>query len=484
MISKLKLLFFFSILFFMILGSACKKDKFLTDDSSLEFSTDTLTFDTVFRYAGSTTRLFKLYNRNKKPLLISTIRLAGGKSSPFRINLDGISNTEFSEVEVPGKDSLFIFVQASVNPTQSNPLLIKDSVEFETGGNLKNVKLVAIGQDVYLHKPDHFPTNGIPPYSIMGKENTDTILPNDKPHLFFGYTVIDSDCKLTIKAGTRLYFHNDAVLWVYDKGTLIVKGDYKNEVTFQGDRLESYYKDIPGQWGKIWFSRGSLNNRIDWAIIKNATIGIQADTVETPVAPTVQITNTIIRNMKGMAILGQGARIWGSNCVFANCGKFVAALTIGGSYKFEQCTFANYWSGSSARTTPLLALNNYYISTSNQYVIRSLDSAYFGNCILSGDLEEEIGMDSSTYGGKFSYKFENCILKTTRSVSNTVYYKNIYNNVSPEFKNTYDNDYHLNGTSPAIDKGYITPLNKDLENKDRPNPAGTLPDLGAYEYYP
>lgn len=484
MILKTKPFFFFTILFSIILVSACKKDKFLTGDSSLEFSTDTLTFDTVFRYAGSTTLSFKLYNRDKQPLRISTVRLAGGKSSPFRINLDGISNVEFSDVEVPGKDSLFIFVQVNVNPSQSNPLLIKDSVEFVTEGNIKNVKLVAIGQDVYLHKPDHFPTNGLPAYSIMGKENTDTILPNDKPHLFFGYTVIDSNCKLTIKGGTRLYFHNDAVLWVYDKGTLIVKGDYKNEVTFQGDRLESYYKDIPGQWGKIWFSRGSINNRIDWAIIKNGSIGVQVDTVVTPVAPTVQITNTIIRNMSGMAILGQGSRIWGSNCVFANCGRFVAALAIGGSYKFEHCTFANYWSGSTARTTPLLLLNNYYVSASNQYVIRELDSAYFGNCILTGDIEEEIGMDSSVFGGKFSYKFENCITKTVRSVSNTTHYKNVYNNAGPDFKNTYENDYHLNASSAAINKGYINSLNKDLENKDRPNPACTFPDLGAYEYYP
>lgn len=482
MISKIKPFFFFAILFLIILVAACKKDKFLTDGASLEFSTDTLTFDTVFRYAGSTTRLFKLYNTSKQPIKISTVRLAGGKTSPFRINLDGIAGVEFSDVEVLGKDSLFIFVQVSVNPSQSAPLLIKDSVEFESEGNVKNVKLVAIGQDVYLHKPN-LPIKGTPFYSIMGREGTDTIIPNDKPHLFFGYTVIDSTCKLTIKAGTHLYFHNSAILWVYNGGTLIVKGDYKNEVTFQGDRLEADYKDIPGQWGKIWFSKGSLNNRIDWAIIKNGNIGVQADTVFTPGIPTVQITNTIIRNMQAAALFGQGAHIWSSNCVFANCGQYIAALTLGGNYKFEHCTFANYWSsGNTARTTPVLALNNYYISTNNLYVIRNLDSAYFGNCILTGDIEEEIGIDSSIYGGKFSYKFENCIIKTARSVSNTTYYKNVFNNADAGFKSTYDNDYHLNASSPAINKGYPNSLNRDLENKVRPN--GALPDLGAYEYYP
>ncbi|HET6226562.1 MAG TPA: choice-of-anchor Q domain-containing protein [Bacteroidia bacterium] len=481
MISKIKPFLFFAILFFIIFAAACRKDKFLTDGASLEFSNDTLTFDTVFRYAGSTTKQFRLYNNNKQPIKISSVYLAGGESSPFRINLDGISNVSFTDVEVPANDSLFIFVQVSVSPSQSNPLLIKDSVVFETDGNTQNVKLVAIGQDVYLHKPD-LPKIGVPYYSIMGREGKDTILPNDKPHLFFGYTVIDSACKLTIPAGTHLYFHNKAVLWVYKAGTLIVNGAYKNEVTFQGDRLESYYKDVAGQWGKIWFSKGSLNNRINWAIIKNGSIGVQADTVVTPSAPTVLLTNTIIKNMQAAAIYGLGARIWGTNCVFSNCGQYIAAFTIGGSYRFEQCTFANYWS-DNVRTTPLLALNNYYTSANNLYVIRNLDSAYFGNCILMGDIDEEIGMDSSIYGGKFSYKFENCIIKTARSVSNA-HYKNVYNNADPSFKDIQSNDYHLNSSSAAIDKGYPNTLNLDLENKARPNPAGTLPDLGAYEYYP
>jgi hypothetical protein len=484
MLSKSTTLFFLPALIFFLLFLSCRKEKFLTDSSStIEFSTDSVLFDTVFKYAGSTTKQFKIYNPHKQPIRVSSIYLAGGQSSAFRINVDGISSDRFSDLEILAHDSVFIFVQVSVNPTQNAPLLIKDSVIFETNGNYKDVKLTAIGQDVYLHKPDHFPTNGLPPYSITGREGVDTTLPNDKPHLFFGYTVIDSDCKLTLKAGTRLYFHTDAVLWVYDKGSLIVDGEYKNEVIFQGDRLEADYREMPGQWGTVWFSKGSLNSKINWAIIKNGKIGVQVDSVATPVNPTVKISNTIIRNMQKAAILGQGARIWGTNCVFANCGQYVAALVIGGSYRFEHCTFANFWNQSN-RTTPLLALNNYYESTNNQYVIRNLDSAYFGNCILYGDQEEEIGIDSSIYGGKFSYRFDHCILKTARVVSNAVYYKNVYKNSVPEFKEKEKNDYHLLSNSPAIDKGYSNLISTDLENKPRPNPSSSIPDLGAYEFYP
>jgi hypothetical protein len=484
MIIKLKQGLFFLSLFLLIIFSACRKDKFLTDASSdITFSTDSVLFDTVFKYAGSTTKQFMIYNQHDQPIKVSSIYLAGGNTSAFRINVDGISAYTFADIELAAKDSLYIFVQVTVNPSQSAPLLIKDSIIFETNGNINNVKLTAIGQDVYLHKPDHFPTNGLPAYSITGRDGHDTTLPNDKPHLFFGYTVIDSDCKLTLQAGTKLYFHNKAVLWVYDKGTLIVDGAYKNEVVFQGDRLEAAYKEMPGQWGKIWLSRGSRNNTFNWAIIKNASVGIQADTVATTNAPTVKISNTIIKNMQAAAIWGQGARIWSNNCVFSNCGQFVAALTLGGIYKFEHCTFANFWT-HDARTTPLLDLNNHYLSATNLYVIRSLDSAYFGNCILYGDQEEEVLMDSSIYGGKFSYKFDHCILKTARVVSNATHYKNIIKNGDPAFKDVDKGDYHLTNTSTAIDKGYPTLINVDLENKTRPNVSTGLPDLGAYEFYP
>lgn len=483
LLKKTDTFLFLSAFIVLFIYTSCKKDKILTDPSSkIDLSTDSVLFDTVFRYAGSTTKQFRIYNTHKQPILISSIQLAGGSSSAFRMNVDGISSYRFSDVEVPANDSLYVFVQVTVNPTSSAPLLIKDSIIFQTNGNVQDVKLTAIGQDVYLHKPDHFPTNGLPPYSITGREGVDTTLPNDKPHLFFGYTVIDSDCKLTLKAGTRLYFHNKAVLWIYDKGSLIVDGAYKNEVIFQGDRLEPAYKEAPGQWGKIWFSRGSKNNVIRWAIIKNASIGVQVDTVVTPGAPTLKMSNTIIRNMTSAAVFGQGARIWASNCVFANCGQYVAALTIGGIYKFEHCTFANFWN-NSARTTPLLALNNYYISSKDLIIPRPLDSAYFGNCILYGDVEEEIGLDSVP-GIKFGFKFENCILKTARVVSSPNHYKAVFKNADPSFKEHPKHDYHLNSNSAAIDKGYTNSINTDLENKVRPNPSTPTPDLGAYEFYP
>ncbi|MCX6297448.1 MAG: hypothetical protein NTX97_15590, partial [Bacteroidetes bacterium] len=419
-------------LLLLLILSSCKKDGLLTDSSAkLEFSTDSVLFDTVFHYAGSTTKVFRIYNRHDQPMNISKAYLATGSGSAFKLNIDGVSTTAsapiLSDIEILGGDSLYVFVQVFVNPSVANPILIKDSIIFESNGNVQDVKLTAIGQDVHLIKPDHFPTNGLPPYSIISPTAINTTLLTDMPYLIFGYTVVDSFSTLTIPAGVHIYMHNHSVLWVYRDGTLEILGAHGNEVTIQGDRLEAEYKEVPGQWGKIWLSRLSKNNIIDWAIIKNGGIGVQSDTVASLTSPTLRISNSIVKNMSVAALYGQGSHIRGVNCVFANCGQYVAAFTIGGKYRFEHCTFANYWNRDT-RTTPTIALSNYYYSSGGAYVVRDLDSAYFGNCIVYGDISEEIGMDSSIYGGNFSYKFDHSLIKTERSIPNGVHYNNAYKN--------------------------------------------------------
>jgi hypothetical protein len=482
--------FFFLTLLFSLMFSSCNKEELLTDSSAkLEFSTDSVLFDTVFTTLGSTTRIFRIYNKHSQTMNISRIYLATGSTSPFKMNVDGISGKSITDVEIGGGDSLFVFVQVTVDPTGvNNPLLIRDSIIFEINNNIQNVNLTAIGQDVYMHKPDHFPTNGFPPYSIIDCAGGVGTWMNDKPHLIFGYAVVDSACTLNMMQGTRVYLYNGAVLWVYKDATLNITGTKGSEVTFQGMRLEPDYRELPGQWGMIWLSAGSKNNSIEYAIIKNGGIGLRVDTVVTPGVPTLKLHNTIIRNMTAAAVYGLGSRIESSNCVFSNCGQYVAALTIGGDYSFEHCTFANYWTGD--RTTPLLLMNNYYISGS--FIIpRPLDNCLFRNCIFDGNLAEEIGIDSITGlpagSFAFNYKFDHCLLRTTRAVSGgstAPFYVNCDRNLPVGFRNTAVSDYTLKSDATnVIDKGTgsFSAL-FDLKGNLRPN--GSAPDLGAYEYYP
>ncbi|MCC6701845.1 MAG: hypothetical protein IT221_09995, partial [Fluviicola sp.] len=102
-----------SLLFALSGLSSCKKNKGMSN-GNLEFSVDTLVFDTIFTTIGSTTQQFKIYNNDKKELKIDEVELMGGSSSPFRMNLDGLMGTSFSNIDIPAEDSLFCFVEVTL----------------------------------------------------------------------------------------------------------------------------------------------------------------------------------------------------------------------------------------------------------------------------------------------------------------------------------------------------------------------------------
>lgn len=182
--------FIFSFLFVLAVSS-CKKDDLLTDSSAkLEFSADTIIFDTIFSSLGSTTKQLKIYNRNSRPINVSSIRLATGNSSPYRLNVDGIPGKSFSNVEVAGKDSLFIFVEVTIDPNSSlTPYLVMDSIVFETNGNIQDVDLVAFGQNARFIIADKAiqTGNSFIPYALLDTGlNTTITWDNVLPYVIYG----------------------------------------------------------------------------------------------------------------------------------------------------------------------------------------------------------------------------------------------------------------------------------------------------------
>ena len=232
----------------------------LTDPSAtLNFSADSVLFDTVFTTAGSTTRQIRVINNHDQPLTISSVNVRGGSSSAFFLNVDGSPGRSFSDVEVLAKDSIFIFIQVNVNPNSTNsPLVISDAIDFVLNGNTQTVYLEAWGQDAYYHKPTNaikFVQGGYLAYSTISPgTNTTVTWILDKPHVIYGWLVVDSTQTLIIDPGVKVHFHQNAGLWVYRGGCLKVQGTLGNEVVFQGDRLEPYMQDEPGQWDRIWIN--------------------------------------------------------------------------------------------------------------------------------------------------------------------------------------------------------------------------------------
>lgn len=479
---KFSLIILFCISFLVIiLVSSCKKDE-LGYDKTLRFSADTVFFDTVFTTLGSATRQLIVHNDHNSKLRISSIRLAGGSSSMFSINIDGVPGSLATDIEIPAHDSIFIFARVTVDPRNSNnPLAVSDSIIFETNGNLQNVKLVAWGQDAHYILADTY-RNGLPPYKIVAREGENITWTNDKPYVIFGYAVVDSTARLNIDQGARIFFASNSGLWVYKGGNIKVNGTKDMPVSFLGIRLESWYKDIPGQWDRILINEGSVDNEINYAIIRNAFIGIQTETLGSSMGNKLILKNTVIENMKAYGILSRFYKIEGGNLLINNCGQMAMALTTGGSYDFRHCTIANYWSYST-RNTPSVYISNYYEDQANSVVYSgNLEKAFFGNSIIYGSLENEIDT-SDMYGGSFSYQFDHCLIKSSLNTSNTYRFTHCWKNRDPLFKDMEQYDFRLGQNSPARDSGnaiIAAPFPFDLNNKAR----DMQPDLGAYEYEP
>jgi hypothetical protein len=468
--------------FFLSPIFSCRKDNVTTSSSAkLAFSTNEISFDTVFTTLGSVTQYFQVYNNNSNAVTISSISLGAGSNSQFRLNVDGVPGKTFSNLTIPGKDSLFIFVAVTVDPNnQNNPFVIKDSIMFLTNGNSQKVLLQAWGQNAHyirttstLILSDSTSLN----YSIIPCNSTWGFSDN-LPYVIFGYAVVDSGCTLTINPGINVYMDNNAVLWVYKDATLNVMGTQSNPVIFQSDNLQAAYKNVPGQWGEIWLSGLSMKSTINWAVIENGVNGIEVDS-----AADLTISHTIVENMTGAAIWGNDMPVINAdNCVFANAQAYCGYFVYGGTYSFNQCTFADYWNGSSQRTTPALFIDNGY-----QNVLRNIDNAYFGNCIIYGNLSSEIGLDSVS-GASFNYKLDHCVLLAdgTYNSNNTFHNDNVFINQDPLFTNPSNDQYTIDKLSSAIGRAKTSIVNFypiDLSGLNRLSTGPPPYDLGAYEYH-
>lgn len=459
--------------------SSCKKESFLEDRKvNLQFSQDTLMFDTVFTTIGSSTQYLIVKNPEKQKIKISNIRLAGGTNSNFRINVDGLSGISFQDVEIASEDSLYIFVEVTVDPNGgSGPMIITDSIIFQTNGNMQDVDLVAFGRDAYFIVANR--NLGNLKYKIVAGEHIDTTWTKDKPIVIYGYAVVDSTGSLTIEEGTEIYFHSKSGLWIYKGGQLKVMGTKDQPVCFQGDRPETYYEQLPGQWDRIWINESDKQSEINYAIIRNGFIGIQTEILQDVMSSNkLVLKNTIIENMSGAGILSRYYRIDAENIVISNCQQYCAALTMGGEYEFRHSSFANYWS-YSIRKTPSLYVNNYFQDNDKTIYPFDLIKANFINCIIYGNNSEEIIMDNNAQGGQFNFLFDHSLIRTESNTSNPSFWKSIIKNQDPKFEDTANNDLHLKSTSAAADAGKAAvqpPLDLDGNTRD-----ANTPDLGAYE---
>jgi len=486
------------ILTLLIIVSCNKDDNIIAGNNtgSLSFSVDTLLFDTVFSTVGSATRYLKVYNNSNKDIYLNSVFLSRGESSPFRINVDGESGNTVSDILIRRDDSLYIFADVTIDPNEAlNSYFIEeDKIILEYDNVTQNIDLAAWGIDAHFYSgiADHqsetqyldsldFDGDGNYEYKFYNiKVLTDWT--DDKPHIIYGDIWITNGATLNIGPGSDIYLHNQSNIIVTEASTLNMNGGQSIDqlITVQGDRLESYYQDIPGQWGKIWLTAGSINNKIEYAIIQNGTIGVQVDSIGNE-NPSLEIKNSIINNMSGLGILAQGSHVVGENLLVSNCGQYGVALNIGGIYDFKHSTFANYYTAQS-RQTPNVFLNNYYEDINGETQFRPLQQANFSNCIIYGDNDNELLLDYNN-GTEFNYSFDHCLIKLDTNMYNInadpLFNQCLLNN-NPKFIDTDSWNFELDSISPAINIGsentaLLVPY--DINGNYRV----VLPDLGCFE---
>ncbi len=477
----------------LLWSAGCGKVQFSDDPTlELEFSSDTVLFDTVFTTIGSVTLPLKVYNRNQEALRIDEIALSGGSDSPFRVNIDGEVGPSVTDWPLLAEDSMWIFLEVTVDPnSEQTPFVIEDELRFNANGAEQAVSLIAWGQNAHFHGG----LNELNPLPTC-----DEVWTNDLPHVIYGIVEVEPGCKLTIEEGTQVHVHNGGGLLVY-QSTLDVQGALGSEVVFQGDRLEDSYADVPGQWGieldfqfeteygieevtaqrgGIWLY-GGVECTMDYAILKNGTIGLQVDTTGTSTAPALDIRNTIIHNMSAYGMYAQGGTIDGFNNLFYDCGQSTAAFTLGGAYRLDHCTFANYWS-EGVRQAPSVLFTDWYEDINGNIQVRSLEGSQFNNCIFWGnnysltDFDELVVSLLNPPANPFirnssvdvqDEDFPLEILEATTTDN------------APPFASTSERDFHLTSNNTLWDGGAGQfAIGLDLDGMPR---VIGLPDKGCFE---
>lgn len=457
----------------MIIFSCKKKKDFSTSSSHhLNFSADTITFDTVFTGLGSTTARLMLYNKNGENLKISSIKLGNGSSSMFNININGQPGHQFSDIEILDGDSLYVFVKVTIDPNdKNNPFLVEDKLLFNTNGNEQVVHLTAYGQNANYIVADQT-VGSFPKFKKVADSLQETHWTAERPYVIYGYALIDSYGTLVIEPGTHIYIHNGGGIWAYSQGQLRIEGSADEPVVIQGDRLEQFYSDKPGQWDRIWLmeARAGEGHSIENAIIRNGYIGIQTERFLRNNEAQMSIHNTIIDNMSGMGVYSNCYTLDMSNMLIRHCGAYGLALVGGGSYRASHLTIANHWS-ETARTTPSVFMDNLYLNPT-EGVYYPIDFKFnMNNSIVYGSNVDEILTEFYKEAPRdTSYNFSNCLIRSKRR-NDGINFTDCCFNENPNFVDYSKGDLHLDSISPA--RGLANPafLNEktlfDLEGNIR-----------------
>lgn len=444
---------------FIIFLVACEPDveKPAAESSyRLEFSADTVFFDTVFTDTRTVTKRLKVYNQSSGAVILNKIYLQEQEASQFSLYVNGEKGTSFNQIKLLGKDSLLILVEARINRQDKDlPFVVEDRL-FITNGQSYGIPVVAWGQDAIFIKNSVLPCN--------------TTFTAEKPYVLFGSILVDTLCSLTVDPGTRIYYHFNSALFV--KGSLNVNGSAENRVLFSNNRFEERYRNAPGQWRGIYLLEGSFDNKVLFTDIRNADVGIRIGNPDSDDIFDLEIGHTKIENISTAGILSFTSDVFIYNSLINNCGTASVAAIAGGNYRLWNNTLANYAFDFIRKDATFILADN-IILDDNSLLVNDL-KADVRNNIIWGNLQEELTISDAQNRGDVEINFNSNIIRTS---SDTLRKNNLIN-TDPLFLGPSDYNYELDSSSAAVNAGVELPgITTDLKGKPRENGA----DLGAHE---
>ena len=456
---------------FMIMAVSCINDTITTSPSAtLTFSRDTVNFDTVFTDLGTPTARLVVRNPNKKGVVISSIRMKS-PDSPFTFNVDGQSGTQFSDIEIMGRDSIYVFIECFIPESEGNDIhLREDDLEFITNGVTQDVHIEAYGQNVTRLR------------GVTLEE--DMRITAFRPVVIFDSLKIGSSATLWIDPGAKVLFHDGAELIV--EGRIDARGEPGRMIDMRGDRLDNVLTDVgydilAGQWKGISIRQNSFNNHLEYVDMRSTATGLTVDSCAVLDIPKLTIINSWLHNSQGSVLTSRYAKVDAYGSCFSEAGGSVIDLR-GGRHEFLQCTFANNYL-FSAITGPIISLSHCLPGEENDLGEGPLMKANFRNSIIYG-LASDINLPelvaSDVYFEYVSFKAEG---------TDDENFISCLWNTDPLFltdRQAYYFNYRLQPDSPVIEAGnpeFVTETVRfDMDGVDRLGHGN--PSLGAYQFVP
>lgn len=446
---------------------SCINDDFTDSPSAtLTFSTDTVSFGTVFTDLNTPTARLVVFNNNSKGVNISSIKFADPET-PFRFNVDGVSSMEFSDVEIRGKDSIFVFIECYIDADDSKePRRLSDRLQFVTNGVTQEVEVEAWGWNVTRLK-------GVTLYEDM-------TMTAERPYIVFDSLVVAPRKTLTIEPGAMVLFHDNAELIV--RGSLKALGSPDAFVQMRGDRLDDVLPDIgydilAGQWTGIRICPESFNNRMEYVDMRSTVEGLYIDSCTNLKRQKLTLINSWLHNSQSTVLDSRYAKVDAYGCCFSEAGMAVVRL-VGGEHLFTQCTIANYYLFTSFGESNLALYHvRPDVDPGNN---EPLMKASFDNGILWGDIGQPVNIGDLTDTQVF---FRNMLIKADGEDDDN-FISCIWNE-NPLFmtvRQDYYFNYHIGLESPAIGRGnpeYVTQQALyDMDGVNRLSDGN--PTLGAF----